>query len=704
MKKRNNLTLAAVAAAGLSLAGCASSKPAAPTAAAASAPTETAPVAAADPKGTGLNVANIDKSVNPCDDFFQYASGNWLKNNPIPASEVRWGSFNELADKNNAVMRQILDEAAANTGAAKGSNAQKVGDYFGSAMDSMAIEKAGLKYLQPELARINGIKDLKGLQSEIARSQRIRTGAFFTGYVGQDDKVSTQYAVQLFQGGLSLPDRDYYLKDDARSKGIRSAYNTYLVNTFKMLGENEATAAKNAATIMRIETRLAKASKSRVDLRDPYANYNKMSVAEANKQFPNLGLSAMLPQLGLGSAKEVIIGQPAFFKEVSTMLKAEPLADLKTYMRWHEVTSLSSALPKAFADESFRFQQVLSGAKQQQPRWKRMLRSTDGALGEAFGQIYVEKAFTPDTKRKAQEMVTNIKEAMGEHIQGLEWMSPATKAEAQKKLAAFTVKIGYPDKWKDYSALNISRESYLKNVLAAREWGFKDNVSKFGKPIDRQEWGMTPPTVNAYYNPSMNEIVFPAGIMQPPFFDPNADDAVNYGGMGAVIGHEITHGFDDQGRQYDAEGNLRDWWTKEDAAKFEQRADMVGKQYSAFSPLDSVFVNGKLTMGENLADLGGLSVAYTALQKQLKKQYPNGQAPKFDGLTPEQRFFLAWAQVWRTNARPEYLRQQVMTDPHSPAQFRTSGPLMNMPQFYEAFGCKEDAKMVRAQAERAKIW
>jgi putative endopeptidase len=703
MKNRNSLTLAAVAAAGLALAGCASSKTTAPTAAATTA-TPAAPAEEAITPGVGLNVANVDKSVDPCTDFYQFASGNWLKNNPIPAAEVRWGSFNELSDKNNAVMRQILEEAARNTSAAKGSNEQKVGDYYASAMDTMAIEKAGLKYLQPELNRIAAIKDLKGLQAEIARQQLLGTGAFYSEYVGQDEKNSTVYAVQFGQGGLSLPDRDYYLKDDARSKGIRAAYTTYLTNTFKLMGDSEAAAAKNAATVMRLETRLAKASKSRVDLRDPYANYNKMTVAEANKQFPNLGLPTTLQTLQVGSAKEIIVGQPAFFKEASTMLKQEPLGDLKTYLRWHMTSSLTSALPKAFGDESFRFAQVLTGAKKQQPRWKRMNSATDRALGEAFGQLYVDKAFTPDTKQKAMQMVENIREAMGEHIQKSDWMSDATKKEALQKLNAFTVKIGYPDKWKDYSSLNISRESYLKNVLAARQWASIDNSKHFGKPIDRGEWGMTPPTVNAYYNPPMNEIVFPAGIMQPPFFDPKADDAVNYGGMGAVIGHEITHGFDDQGRQYDSQGNLRDWWTKEDAAKFEQRADMVGKQYSAFSPLDSVYVNGKLTMGENLADLGGLNIAYTALEKQLQKQYGNGARPKFDGYTPEQRFFLAWAQIWRTNARPEYLRQQVMTDPHSPGQFRTVGPLMNMPEFFEAFGCKDDAKMVRAQADRAKVW
>jgi putative endopeptidase len=652
-------------------------------------------------KGVGITIANIDPSVKPCDDFFHYASGNWLKNNPIPAAESRWGSFNELANNNNATLRAILDQAAMNASKApKGSNEQKVGDFYASAMDSAAIDAAGLKYLKPHLDRIMAINSLADEQKLLADPKSHVGSVWFGSGVGQDEKISTQYAIYLGQGGLSLPDRDYYLKDDARSKAIRAAYQNYQVNLFKMLGDDQATAEKNAAAVTRIETRLAKASKSRVDLRDPYANYNKMTVAQANAAYPNLALPMMLKAEGLGSAKEVIVGQPAFMKEVSVMLKDEPLADQKQYLRWHLVSSVTSALPKAYGDEAFNFSKVLSGAKKQQPRWKRMLGSTDRALGEAFGQLYVDKAFTPAAKAKAKEMIENLRKAYAERIQATDWMSAATKKEALTKLNAFVVKIGYPDKWKDYSSLNVSRESYLNNLFAAQEWANREEISKFGKPIDRTEWGMTPPTVNAYYNPPMNEIVFPAGILQPPFFDPKADDAVNYGGIGAVIGHEMTHGFDDQGRQYDSKGNLRDWWTKEDAAKFNAKADIVGKQFDAFSPLDSVHVNGKLTMGENLADLGGLTIAYQAFEKT-----PQAKAGKMiDGFTPEQRFFLAYGQIWRTNTRDEYIRQQVQTDPHSPAMYRTNGPLMNMPEFFKAFGCKDGDKMMRAAADRSKIW
>ncbi|MCB2378631.1 M13 family metallopeptidase [Hymenobacter sp. BT635] len=701
---------ACLTVASLALAGCATSQAPQATATAtapAATPTLTASAATAAPvvsEGRSINVADLDRSVAPCEDFYRFSGGNWLKNNPVPSYATRWGPRNLLNDRIQLQLRQILEEAAANQSAAKGSNTQKVGDFFASAMDTVAIEKAGLTPLQPELSRIAAIKDLKGVQDEIARQKMLQTDAFFRAGVDVDEKKSTQYTVGINQGGLTLPDRDYYFKQDARTETIRGAYRKYLTNMLALLGDDQATAQKNAATIERIETRLAKASRTRVALRDPQSNYNKLTVAELQKRYPTLNPQRLLTSLQLGAAKEVVVGQPDFLAEVDRVLKTEPVGDLKTYLRWQLVRSVAAALPAAFVNESFRYNQVLTGAKQPLTRWKRMLAATDNSLGEAFGQLYVDKAFSPAAKQKALEMVTNIKASMADHIRSNTWMSEPTKAEALKKLSALRVKIGYPDKWKDYSALNITRDSYLRNLLAAREWDYRQEVKKYGGPIDRNEWGMTPPTINAYYNPPMNEIVFPAGYLQPPFFDPNADDAVNYGAIGGVMGHEITHGFDDQGRQYDAAGNLRDWWTPADAAEFTKRTAIVGRQYDAFSPLDSVHVNGKLTMGENLADFAGLTVVYGALQKQLQKQYGSNPRPLIDGFTPEQRFFLSWAQLRRSNIRPEALRQQILTDPHSPDQYRTIGPLMNMPQFYQAFGCQPGQKMVRTDDDRATIW
>ncbi|MGI4863241.1 MAG: M13 family metallopeptidase [Janthinobacterium lividum] len=648
----------------------------------------------------GIDPANIDQTRKPCDNFFLYANGNWLKNNPVPAAESRWGSFNELAEHNYATQKAILQELAAKSGtAAAGSNAQKVGYFYASAMDTMAIEAAGTKYLQPYLTKINSLKSLAEVQAYLADPKNVSTGWYDFG-VGQDEKNSTQYAVQFSQGGLGLPDRDYYLKDDARSKNIRAAYRTYITSIFTMLGDAPALAATNADAIIGLETKMAQASRTRVALRDPEKNYNKMTVAQATKDYPNLALPLLLKNSGLSGAKEIIVGQPEYLAAANKLLASTPIADERQYLRWHLVSSFTSALPKAYGDANFAFAQVLSGAKKQQPRWKRSLRATDGALGEAFGELYVAKAFTPAAKAKAKEMIENLRKAYAERILATDWMSEATKKEAIVKLNAFAVKIGYPDKWKDYSKLKITRASYLDNLVAARQWATQDNISHFGKPLDRGEWGMTPPTVNAYYNPPMNEIVFPAGILQAPFYDPKADEAVNYGGIGAVIGHEMTHGFDDQGRQYDSKGNLRDWWTKEDGEKFNAKAKMVGQQYGKFSPLDSVYVNGDLTMGENLADLGGLTIAYQAYQKTAEAKANKS----IDGFTPNQRFFLSWAQVWRTNDRPEALRQQVLTDPHSPGQFRANGPLTNMPEFYKAFGCQPTDKMERPTAEQARIW
>ena len=661
--------------------------------------TKTTVPAATGQSGVGITLANLDRTVQPCDDFYRFANGNWMKNNPIPASETGWGGFNQLRNRNRDVARGIWDKVAADRTAKPGSNAQKVGDFYAAAMDSVAVEKAGLKYLQPRLAKINAIQDVAGVQRYLADPKHLGKGWYGFG-VGQDPKNSTAYAVQVRQGGLTLADRDYYLKDDARSKTIRAAYRTYQVNTFKMLGDDQATAEKNADVVTRIETRMAKASRDRVALRDRESNYNKMTVAQVAAEYPNLDMASRLKESGLSGATDIIVGQPDFLKEANAMIKDEPIADQKQYLRWHLVESVTSALPKAYVDEAFKFSQVISGAKVPQARWKRAYAATDGALGEAFGQLYVDQDFSPAAKARAKQMVENMRMAYAERIQATEWMSAATKTEALKKLNAFVVKIGYPDKWKDYSKLSISRESAMNNLFAVSEFNTYDNLDHFGKPVDRAVWGMTPPTVNAYYNPSLNEIVFPAGILQAPFYDPKADDAVNYGGIGAVIGHEMTHGFDDQGRKVDSEGNLRDWWTKEDGEKFMAKADVVGKQYDAFSPLDSLHVNGKLTMGENLADLGGLTIAYAAFMKT-----PQAKAGKLiDGFTPEQRFFLNWAQIWRINQRPETTRQLVQTDPHSPGQFRTIGPLQNFPEFHKAFNCKDGDKMVRPATTRAKIW
>jgi len=699
-----SITNALLSAGLLGLASCASSGPATPVATATPPTATPAGPTAPAPKGVGLDVADLDRSVSPCANFFEFSGGNWLKANPVPSYATSWGPRNLLGLRTQATLKQILEEAAANRRAAPGSNAQKVGDFYAAAMDTVAIEKAGITPLKPELARIAALKTRAGLPALIAREQDLGTGVFFRGGVQVDEKNTTRYVIGLDQGGLTMGDRDYYLKDDPRTQKIRAAYQAYMQQIFGLLGDNAATAQRNAATVERIEKRLATASRSRVELRDPQANYNQLTLAAAAQRYPAVQLPQVLAAMQLGKAKEVIVGQPAFFDEVNNVLKSEPLADLQTYMRWHLVRSVAATLPAAFVDASFRYNQVLTGAKQQTTRWKRVQASTDATIGEAFGQLYVDKAFSPEAKQKALDMVANIKASMAEHIQTNTWMSAPTKAEALKKLNALRVKIGYPDKWKDYSALPITRASYTTNILNARLWQSQREAARFGGPVDHTEWGMTPPTINAYYNPPLNEIVFPAGYLQPPFFDPKADDAVNYGAIGGVMGHEMTHGFDDQGRQYDAAGNLRDWWTPADAAEFTKRAAVVGRQYDAFSPLDSVHVNGKLTMGENLADFAGLTIVYGALEKHLQQRYGSGPRPQYDGFSPEQRFFLSWAQLRRTNIRPEALRQQIQTDPHSPGQYRTIGPLMNMPQFQAAFGCQDGDKMTRLPADRAVIW
>ncbi|MDX5347329.1 MAG: M13 family metallopeptidase, partial [Hymenobacteraceae bacterium] len=491
--------------------------------------------------GAGLDLANLDTTVNPCQDFYQYANGGWLKQNPVPASESAWGSFNELADQNNKVLRGILVSAAQNKNASKGSAAQKVGDFYAAGMDSVAINNAGFAPIKKELDRVESISDKEDLLKMLARYQRIGVKPAFSVFVGQDEKESTRYAVYAYQGGLGLPDRDYYFNDDARSKKFREEYLKHIQKMFELTGTDAATAKKKAGKVMDLETRMARASKTRVDLRDPHANYNKMTLAQLQKNYPNLDWDMLLKEMGAKGVQDVIVGQPAFLQEVDQMVAKVPVSDWKTYLSWHLLRTAAPYLSQNFVDENFRFYgTVLTGAKEMKPRWKRVLKATDVALGEALGQLYVQKTFSPEAKKKAMEMVNNLQYAFKEHVKTLDWMSEETKKQALQKLDAFVTKIGYPDKWKDYSGLEIERDEYLSNVQRASEFAFERDLNKIGKEVDRTEWFMSPPTVNAYYNPSMNEIVFPAGILQPPFFDPNADDAVNYGGMGAVIGHELT--------------------------------------------------------------------------------------------------------------------------------------------------------------------
>jgi len=653
--------------------------------------------------GHGLHPADIDASVKPCEDFFQYANGTYLKNTQIPGEYPSWGAFMEIRERNLDTVKAILEEVSKRTDWPKGSTQQKVGDFYGSGMDEARIEKDGLKPLAPDFKRIEGVKDAKSLAQELGRMHRRGSDAGFGFGVGQDDKESTKYIAQLGQGGLGLPDRDYYTKDDDKSKDLRAKYEAHVAKMFELLGDKPEVAATNAKTVMAVETQLAKASMTKVEQRDPNAIYHKLTRQELEKQAPGLPWETYFQAVSLPATEQnLLVRQPAFFKELGAMAKSVPMAQWKTYLRWNLIHDNAGELSKAFVEENFAFYgKTLSGTKEMSPRWKRIQHATDGALGEAVGQLYVAKAFRPEAKQKALDLVANLRAALKERIQKLDWMSEPTKQKALAKLAAFTVKIGYPDTWRDYSKLVILPQPYVLNTIAAAEFEFQRGLTKLGKPVDRGEWGMTPPTVNAYYNPSLNEIVFPAGILQPPFFDADADDAVNYGGIGMVIGHEMTHGFDDEGRQFDAEGNLKDWWTPEDVKAYETRQDLVVKQYDAFEALPGLKVNGKLTLGENIADLGGLKIAFAAFQKSMEGKPKPGLV---DGFTAEQRFFLGYAQAWRFMIREESARMRVVTDPHSPAKFRVVGPLSNLPEFFEAFACGEGTAMVRPKAQRPAIW
>lgn len=657
-------------------------------------------------KEHGVQTQFMDKTCKPCDDFYHYANGEWLKKNPIPPAYPTWGSFSALAQRNQDHEREILEAAAGDHNAPAGSNEQKIGDFYASCMNESQVNAEAAKPLDPEIARIAAIKNSSELQAEIARLQRLDVDVVFRFGSTQDRKNSSEVIGGAQQGGLGLPDRDYYLESgkkdvDAKNAKIREEYVAHVTKMMELLGDKPEAAAAEAKTVMAIETELAKASLTRVERRDPNKTYHKMDVAQLTALTPNFSWPRYFRDFGYPDIKTVDVAEPKFFETVNAELKNVPLNSWKTYLRWHLVDSAAPALSTPFVDEDFNFNgRILEGTKEILPRWKRCVRSTDQQLGFALGQVYVKKYFPPEAKARALEMVNNLIAALRADIKTLPWMGPATKEQALAKLNAMGKKIGYPDKWRDYSAYKVDRGPYVLNLLRGREFEFNRDLKKIGKPVDRTEWGMTPPTVNAYYTPLRNEIVFPAGILQPPFFDPKADDASNYGGMGAVIGHEMTHGFDDEGRKFDAQGNLRDWWTAQDGANFDARAMCVEKQFDNYVVEGDLHENGKLVLGESIADLGGLTIAYNALEKDLQGK----PRPLIDGLTPEQRFFIAYAQVWAANDRPEFERLMVNLNPHALDRFRGIAAPSNMPQFEKAFGCKQGDGMVRPAAIRCQIW
>jgi putative endopeptidase len=655
--------------------------------------------ARADGEGRwGFSESNLDRSCKPCDDFNQFAMGGWMKNNPIPAEYPNWGSFTMLADRNQTVLRGILEDAA-KSNAAAGSNQQKIGDFYSSCMDTAAIEAAGVKPLAADFAAIAKVGSAAELQPLIARLQQTGAGYLFRFNATQDLDESSQVIAEINQGGLGLPDRDYYTRTDEKSAQLRKDYQAHIAKMLVLAGDSEEKANAEAKTVLELETALANRSMSRVQMRDPHAVWHKMTLPQLKELAPGWAWEAYFRQRNAPEFSSINVSQPDFFKEANRLLAALPLDDWKVYLRWHLLHASAAELSDRLVQENFNFFGTkLSGTKQLQPRWKRCSQSVNRNLGEALGQVYVEKYFPPEAKAHARVMVMNLIAALKSDIPTLNWMGPDTKKAALDKLEAFQIKIGYPDKWRDYSALTLDKGSYLLNERRAIAFENGRELNKIGKPVDRGEWQMTPPTVNAYYDATMNEIVFPAGILQPPFYDPKADDAVNYGGMGAAIGHEITHGFDDEGSQFDAKGNLREWWTADDRKNFDQRASCVEAQFNGYEVEPGLHENGKLVLGESIADLGGLAISYAAYEKSIEGKRP----PTLGGFTPEQRFFLGWAQVWGANLRPENARLMANSNEHPLPKFRTNGPLSNLEIFAQAFGCKKGDAMVRETV--CKIW
>ena len=647
-----------------------------------------------------LDTSFMDTTVNACDNFFRYAVGGWLKNNEIPAAFSSWG-VDQIVEKNNFdILRGVLEKASADRKASPGSSTQLIGDFYASCMDEAAINKAGIDPMKPYFDEIDSIKTPADVTRITAQLQKQGFGVMFGFYAFSDQKNSSMNIANLFQGGLSLPNREYYTKTDDKSQKTREQFLAHVARMFVLLGDSPETAKTRADTIMKIENRLALASKTPVELRDPVANYNKIAVSEFDKATPSINWESFSKELGVPSFTEINVGQPEFFKELSKAVGDIPVADWKTYLRWQVVRRAAPRLAKPFDDENFSFYStVLRGTTEQFPRWRRCLIATDDNIGEALGQEYVKQAFTPEAKAKMNDIVNNLFAAYKDRISNVDWMSDTTRAAALAKLAAIQRKIGYPDKLRGYQGLMINRGSYFANAQSAIKFDTNRDWRDIGKPVDKTRWGMTAPTINAYYNPSFNEIVFPAGILQPPFFNVAADDAVNYGNAGGIIGHEMTHGFDDEGSQFDAEGNLKMWWTPEDRKRFEEKANCISDQFDQYEVLPGLNMNGKLTLGENIADLGGLVIAYNAYERSLKGKPRPASA---DGFTPEQRFFLSYAVGWMVKQRPESIRTQVLGNPHALAEWRVLGPLSNMPEFSQAFGCKIGDKMARFKP--CQVW
>jgi predicted metalloendopeptidase len=651
----------------------------------------------------GIRTDYVDRDAPACTDFFAFANGVWLRTAEIAPDEISTGVWTEVRDANRAALKAIVEEAAG-SGAAGGSDRQLVGDFYASGMDESAIESAGLGAAAAELDLVDGIRDDAALIRAMAALQPLDVRPGFSLFVRPDPRDSSTNRLHLQQGGLGLPDRDYYLRDDEKSRSLLGAYRDHVERTFALAGAAEAEARERADLVLRLETRLARASMTRVDQRDPYMVANTMSRTELAERAAGFDWDRYFAAVGARDVDRINPRQPDFFAEIGRATRDVAIDEWRVFLRWHVLRALSPYLATTFSDQSFEFYgRRLLGQKEQKPRWERVVEVIDQhrrSTGEALGRLYVERLFPPEAKTRMREMIEHLRAALGDRIRSLDWMSPLTKAAALEKLAAFTVKVGYPDRWHDRAGLAIGR-SYLANIRATQLFEFAYELGKLGQPVDRTEWGMTPPTVNAYYNPSFNEIVFPAGILRAPFFDLQADDASNYGAIGVVIGHEMSHGFDDSGSQYDAQGNLRNWWSTDDRASYEARTGLMVQQYDGYEPLPGQHVNGKLTLGENIGDLGGVRIAFAAFQRALAAK---GRPDPIDHFTAEQRFFIAHAQVWRSVMRDESLLVRLLTDPHSPPRYRVNGPLSNMTEFHEAFGCSADTGMCRPAAQRPVIW